>query len=56
MEHFDSVQIFASRHGDDEKERVTFGNRWGEGNFFARFGQVKMWIKENEASPGAVEE
>ena len=46
-EHFDSVQIFCSRHegGDIGTISVNFGR----GNWFARRGHVQDWIlKEAE--------
>jgi hypothetical protein len=53
-EHFDAVQIFATRHEAGELNgtvRVDFG----VGNWFARFGHVVHWLQrerranENEA-------
>lgn len=46
MEHFDSVQIFATRHlGDQGTVHATYG----AGNWFARFGHVNTWVeKERE--------
>ena len=35
-EHFDAVQIFVSRH---EGKTGTINAQWGEGNWFARYGQ-----------------
>ena len=56
MEHFDTVEIFCSKQVDEEGgkgRRVTGGTVWGEGNFFARYGQVKLWVEENEKFPEA---
>lgn len=47
MEHFDAVQIFASRYTDEG----TIAIKQGDGNWFARRGQVEDWLmKENEAT------
>lgn len=41
MEHFDSVQIFATRYdGTVGTVRVSYGG----GNFFARYGLAKLWV------------
>lgn len=49
-EHFDSVQIFATRSESGELEG-TLNFHVGVGNWFARYGQVKQWlIKEDEAA------
>ncbi len=47
-EHFDTVQIFVTRHeGTDGTVNVAFGS----GNWFARKGQVSEWLeKEDEAT------
>lgn len=42
-EHFDSVQIFASRH-EPALESGTVTLNVGLGNFYARYGQVREWI------------
>ncbi len=42
-EHFDSVQIFVTRHEAGRKEGTVNVNL-GAGNWFTRFGQVKEWI------------
>lgn len=43
-EHFDSVQIFATRHDHDEG-RTLKANR-GHGNWYANFGCVSEWVDE----------
>lgn len=46
-EYFDSVQIFCTRHESGEKHgtvRLSLGN----GNWFARYGQVIEWVKREE--------
>lgn len=49
-EHFDAVQIFASRYNGESGKGTTSWN-FGVGNWFAREGQVREWVeKENEAS------
>lgn len=48
MEHFETVQIFVTRH---DAGQGTFNINLGDGNFFARLGQVQEWItKSNELS------
>ena len=43
-EHFDSVQIFTTLHGQDAEstEHIEFGI----GNNYAIFGQVQMWFTQ----------
>lgn len=41
MEHFDTIQIFATRH---EPSDGTRNAAWGAGNWFARYGQVQEWL------------
>lgn len=49
-EHFDSVQIFVTRHEPAEKDGTVTIN-FGSGNWFARYGQVRNWVNvEEEAS------
>lgn len=43
---FDNVQIFASRHVEDEGGAANVN--FGMGNFFARYGQVKLWCVREE--------
>lgn len=47
-EHFDSVQIFVSRHQPAELDgtmRVSIGT----GNWYSRYGQIVEWVNmENE--------
>lgn len=42
-EHFDAVQIFASRH-EPETEDGTVSVEKGSGNWFTRYGQVSDWM------------
>lgn len=49
-EHYDTVQIFATRH---ESGKIDGTMRWqfGVGNWFARIGQVKEFcLREDEIS------
>lgn len=46
QEHFDTVQIFATRHEGNKIGTVTAQS--GKGNWFARFGQVKLWCNDQE--------
>ena len=49
-EHFDSVQIFATRH-EPATHRGTINVCCGEGNYFTRYGQVKEWsIRQDEVA------
>lgn len=41
-DHFDSVQIFATRH--DEPNKKTIYADSGGGNWYSRFGLVKSWV------------
>ena len=45
-EHFDSVQIFATRHDTDGTKSIQKGC----GNWFARYGQVREWMLKEEQS------
>lgn len=49
-EHFDAIQIFASRY-EPALEDGTVNVQMGTGNWFARYGHVRDWlIKEEEAT------
>lgn len=41
-EHFDSVQIFVSRHNDNKTGTSRF--QTGVGNWFARYGHIHHWL------------
>lgn len=43
MEHFDSVQIFVTRHEEAKAGGTIYVNR-GAGNWFARCGQIREWV------------
>ena len=44
-EHFDTVQIFTTRHNPDgDDESGTINVQWGSGNIDARYGQIAKWI------------
>lgn len=45
-EHFDTVQILCTRTSGDVDGTVNVS--WGEGNFFARYGQVREWIVKQD--------
>jgi hypothetical protein len=50
-EHFDTVQIFCTRHEAGELDG-TITAQFGSGNWYARYGQVQEWIniqQENAA-------
>lgn len=42
-EHFDTVQVFCTRHMPAELDGTAIANR-GTGNWHARFGQVREWV------------
>lgn len=42
-EHFDSVQIFATRL-KDEGDKGTVHVQYGSGNWFARYGHIRHWL------------
>ena len=50
MEHFDTVQIFATRHVDDDTGTVSV--QWGGGNWFARRGQIGEWVLKQDNNVG----
>lgn len=44
-EHFDTVQIFCTRHqSESEEDTGTVNINYGLGNWFARLGFVKDWV------------
>lgn len=43
-EHFDTVQIFATRHEPGAKDAGTYRFSAGCGNWYARYGQVREWM------------
>lgn len=47
-EHFDAVQIFASRHRKDAEG--TFNLQKGTGNWFTRYGHVREWLLKQDES------
>ena len=48
-EHFDTVEVFCTRH---EGNAVgTTAVAWGAGNWFARLGQIRAWMRHREAEP-----
>lgn len=46
-EHFDTVQIFCTRHEGGNVDG-TINVHWGAGNYFARYGQIKQWMVSEE--------
>ena len=42
-EHFDTVQIFVTRH-EPTTEDGTIAFRSGAGNWYARYGQIREWL------------
>lgn len=45
-EHFETVEIFVTRHTGDEDG--TIAANWGAGNWYARFGQIQTWVRTNK--------
>ena len=43
MNSFDTVQIFCTKHEGGEDSQ-TFEYNSGDGNFMARYGQVRAWM------------
>ena len=43
-EHFDSVQIIATRH---ERDRTISANR-GTGDWYSRYGAVREWLIQQD--------
>ena len=50
-EHFDAVQVFVTKKTEDGTTVCS----WGDGNWYARYGQVKAWIvaEEGKMASGA---
>lgn len=46
MEHFESVQIFVSKHRPNKDSTLVVQR--GDGNWFARYGQVRAWMVREE--------
>lgn len=49
MEYCDSVQIFCTMKSDDGKFQRF--HEYGRGNWFARFGAVTAWEREQRLNP-----
>jgi hypothetical protein len=47
-EHFDTIEVFCTRHEGGMVDG-TVNIHWGAGNYFARYGQIKQWmVSEDE--------
>lgn len=46
-EHFDTIQIFATRHMPAELNG-TRTVEYGSGNWYARYGQAKLWTVRHD--------
>jgi hypothetical protein len=46
-EHYDSVQIFCTRHESGENGG-TLAVKKGTGNIYARYGQVREWLIQQD--------
>lgn len=51
MEHFDTVQIVATKHCTERDASIK--RQRGDGNWYARYGSVKEWINDQERPAGA---
>lgn len=51
MEHFDSVQVFATKSNDEDE--TTFSVNYGSGNWYARYGQVQEWMVQQASRADA---
>jgi len=55
-EHFDCVEILVSRH-ENGVANGTMHISYGAGNWFARYGQVRQWlIQQDQAGRNMVDE
>lgn len=55
-EHFDCVQIFVSRHEPYQRDG-TVNAAYGEGNWFARYGQIQEWmVRQDERTRDHIRE
>lgn len=52
MASFDTVQIFATKAEGGKTEHFHSG----DGNYFARYGQIKLWTLLEEIEPGEDDE
>jgi len=56
MKFFDSVQIFCTKADKDNGGSLA-NYEYGDGNYLARFGQIKMYvIREEEATRRSVDD
>lgn len=46
-EHYDTVQVFATRHEAGTLDG-TINVQFGAGNWFARYGQVARWLAKQD--------
>ena len=53
-EHFDTVQIFATRHEASQNGTLHFD--CGFGNYYARIGQLDIWLREQRESSSDIYE
>lgn len=54
MEHFDTVQVFATRHDTSDKAvGGTLSFNVGRGNWYARMGHIREWIIKEDARVAA---
>lgn len=53
-EHFDTVQIFATRHEASQNGTLHFD--CGFGNYYARIGQLDIWLREQKENSSDIYE
>lgn len=54
-EHFETVQVFVTKRGEkntDDTTRISYGS----GNWFARYGQINLWLRGENAVDAKVHE
>lgn len=51
-EHVDSAQVFVTRKRDDGNQGTSHMAK-GTGNWFSRYGQIKIWVLREEERQSA---
>ena len=46
-QHFDTVQIFCTK--DEQGDDIVCAYNQGSGNWYARYGQARLWLKQKES-------
>lgn len=45
-EHFDAVQIVATKHNDQDTGTSSWS--YGVGNYYARYGHIAQWLEKEK--------